>query len=280
MGGLHDNSLNIEDPVPHQWLINYNSCAIVRKQRNGQQMSQSLLQKKRSDRMCFLSSLPGVSGQLPATGSKSSCVNWQKKLCYTDLGVQGPLIHVYGDVLPPSDFLIIAPRAREATDMIRAASEFIHACHNLWALSVQLQLGDSAVFDISDPQLSLQRIKPNSCLHISAWHRINMSHEPVSVQLLADLSPKDASVFALVTDAALRTTAKCMSVFTGEALSPILDELEKRMSKSAGSLAEEYTAGGVVTLAHGEMIFMLLLQAEVATEAGCVVNLYRVVSSM
>lgn len=72
-----------------------------------------------------------------------------KEFCYTDLGLQGPLIQVYGDVLPPSDFLIIAPRAREVTDMIRAAPEFIHACHKLWALSVQLQLGDSAVFDTS-----------------------------------------------------------------------------------------------------------------------------------
>ena len=49
---------------------------------------------------------------------------------------------------------------------------------------------------------------------------------------------------------------------------------------TAGTLAEEYTEGGVVTLAHDEMVFMLLLQAEVATEAGCVVNLYSEISSM
>ncbi|DBA76298.1 TPA: hypothetical protein ACH3X1_010012 [Trebouxia sp. C0004] len=164
--------------------------------------------------------------------------------------------------------------------MIRAASEFIHACHKLWALSVQLQLGQLAILDTSDPQLCLQRIKPNSCPHIAAWRRINMSHRPVSVQLLAELSPKDATVFALVTDAASQTTAKSMSVSTGEALSPILDEVEKRMYITAGTLAEEYTEGGVVTLAHDEMVFMLLLQAEVATEAGRVVNLYSVISSM
>ncbi|KAL0030317.1 hypothetical protein WJX77_009389 [Trebouxia sp. C0004] len=104
-----------------------------------------------------------------------------------------------------------------------------------------LQLGQLAILDTSDPQLCLQRIKPNSCPHIAAWRRINMSHRPVSVQLLAELSPKDATVFALVTDAASQTTAKSMSVSTGEALSPILDEVEKRMYITAGTLAEEYT---------------------------------------
>ncbi|KAL3147479.1 hypothetical protein ABBQ38_014536 [Trebouxia sp. C0009 RCD-2024] len=156
----------------------------------------------------------------------------------------------------------------------------MHACHKLWALSVQLQLGQLAVLNTSDPQLSLQRIKPNSGPHIAAWRRINMSHRPVSVQLLAELSPKDATVFALVTHAASQTTAKSMSVSTGEALSPILDEVEKRMNITAATLAEEYTEGGVVTLAHDEMVFMLLLQAEVATEAGHVVNLYSVISSL
>lgn len=55
-----------------------------------------------------------------------------------------------------------------------------------------------------------------------------MSHRPVSVQLLADLSPKDAAVSALLTDldAASQTTAKSLSVSTGEALSPILDEVQ------------------------------------------------------
>ncbi|KAL0029126.1 hypothetical protein WJX77_008825 [Trebouxia sp. C0004] len=81
-------------------------------------------------------------------------------------------------------------------------------------------------------QLSLQRIKPNSCPHIAAWRRINMSHRPVSVQLLAELSPKDATVFDLVTDAASQTTAKSMSVSSGEAY-----------NTSRGTLAEEYTEG-------------------------------------
>lgn len=72
-----------------------------------------------------------------------------KEFCYTELGVQGPLIQVYGDMLPPSDFLIIVPRTREVPDMITAASKFIHACQKLWALNVQLQLGQLAVFDTS-----------------------------------------------------------------------------------------------------------------------------------
>ena len=57
-------------------------------------------------------------------------------------------------------------------------------------------------------------------------------------------------------------------------------QVEKRINITAGTLAEEYTAGGVVTLAQDEMVLMLLLQAEVATEAGRVVNLYRVISTM
>lgn len=57
-------------------------------------------------------------------------------------------------------------------------------------------------------------------------------------------------------------------------------QVEERMCIAAGTLAEEYTEGGVVTLAHGEMVLMLLLQAEVATEAGRVVTLYSVISSM
>ena len=79
----------------------------------------------------------------------------QKKLCeltkefsYTKLGVDGPVIQVYGDMLPSSDFCIIVQRAREVPDII-TASEFIHACHKLWALSVQLQLGQSAPLDTS-----------------------------------------------------------------------------------------------------------------------------------
>lgn len=63
--------------------------------------------------------------------------------------MQGSVIQVYGDMLPPSDFFIIVPLTRELPDMIRAASEIIHACQKLWALSVQLQLGQSAVLATS-----------------------------------------------------------------------------------------------------------------------------------
>ena len=158
-------------------------------------------------------------------------------------------------MLPPSDFLIIVPRTREVPDMIRAASDFIHACQKLWALSVQLQLGQSAVLDtsgilytcvlqcwqtaqndgpqhntgqclVADPQLAPQRIKPISCPRITEWRRFNISHRPASVQLLAELSPKNATVFALVTDATRQTTAKTMSVSNGEALSPTFDEVQ------------------------------------------------------
>ncbi|KAL0028802.1 hypothetical protein WJX79_008460 [Trebouxia sp. C0005] len=179
---------------------------------------------------------------------------------------------LYFSTLRPVDgspnFLIIVPRTREVPDMITAASKFIHACQKLWALNVQLQLGQLAVFDTSDPQLSRQCIKPNSCPHIAAWRRINMSHRPVSVQLLANLSPKDATVFALVTDAASQTTAKSLSVSTGEALSPILDEVEQRMYIPAGTLAEEYTEGGVVTLARDEMVQVAGLKRKASQMSG------------
>ncbi|KAL3141273.1 hypothetical protein ABBQ38_003608 [Trebouxia sp. C0009 RCD-2024] len=164
--------------------------------------------------------------------------------------------------------------------MIAAASEFISNCQKLWALSVQLQLGRWAVLDSTDPQLSIQRIKPNSWPDTTSWCRINMSQRPVSVQLLAGLSPKDASVFALVTNAAAQTTAKLMSIYTGQTLHPILDEVEQRMHMAAGTLAKEYTAGGMVTIAHDEMVFMLLLQAPVETESGHVVTLYHVLSTL
>ena len=54
----------------------------------------------------------------------------------------------------------------------------------------------------------------------------------------------------------------------------------QRKGCTAGTLAEEYTEGGVVTLAQDEVVLMLLLQAEVATEAGRVVKLYRVISTV
>ena len=44
------------------------------------------------------------------------------------------------------------------------------------------------------------------------------------------------------------------------------------MNMAAGTLAE-YTAGGMVSTAHDEMVLMLLLQAQAPTEAGHVVTL-------
>ena len=59
--------------------------------------------------------------------------------------------------------------------------------------------------------------------------RINMfqshSERRVSVQLLDGLSPKDASVFALVTNAAAQRTAKGVSIETGQLLRPNLGEM-------------------------------------------------------
>ncbi len=48
---------------------------------------------------------------------------------------------------------------------------------------------------------------------------------------------------------------------------------------AAGTLAQEYTAGGMVTTAHDEMVLMLLLQAQGMTEAGHGVILYHVLST-
>ena len=53
------------------------------------------------------------------------------------------------DMPPPSDFLIVVPHAREVPDMNRAVSKFFDARQRLWALSMQVQLGQSAVFDTS-----------------------------------------------------------------------------------------------------------------------------------
>ena len=41
--------------------------------------------KQRSDQMCFLSSRSRLFGQLPASGSKSSYVNWQKNFATLSL---------------------------------------------------------------------------------------------------------------------------------------------------------------------------------------------------
>ena len=66
---------------------------------------------------------------------------------YNRIGVMGPLIHVPGDMLPASDFLIIVPRTKVVTDMLISATEFMGQCQTLWALRLQLQLGRYAVLD-------------------------------------------------------------------------------------------------------------------------------------
>lgn len=50
------------------------------------------------------------------------------------------------------------------------------------------------------------------------------------------------------------------------------------MKLAAGTLAE-YTAGGMIRIAHYETVLMLLLQAQAPTEAGHVVTLYHVLST-
>ncbi|KAL0029123.1 hypothetical protein WJX77_008526 [Trebouxia sp. C0004] len=54
-----------------------------------------------------------------------------------------------------------------------------------------------AVLHSTEPELSIQRIRPNSRPDTASRRRINMPQMPVSVQLLAGLTPKDASMFAL-----------------------------------------------------------------------------------
>lgn len=78
-------------------------------------------------------------------------------------------------------------------------------------LSMQVQLGRYAVLDSTDLEHFIQRIRPNRWPDCASYQR------PVSVQLLDGLSPKDASVFALVTNAAAQTTAKGVSIETGQA---------------------------------------------------------------
>jgi hypothetical protein len=57
-------------------------------------------------------------------------------------------------------------------------------------------------------------------------------------------------------------------------------QVEETTNIPAGALAENYTEGGDVTLAHGEVVDMLLVQGEVATEDGRVVTLYHVTSTI
>ena len=82
-------------------------------------------------------------------------------------------------------------------------------------------------FLIADPQLNLQRIMPKTWPDVTSWRRFYMSHTPeVSVQLLADLSPSNARVFAVVANAAAHFKAKAMAVHRGHELTPILQEVQ------------------------------------------------------
>lgn len=80
---------------------------------------------------------------------------WQQKqllelagvFCYSRLGVPGPLVQVSGDGLPTSASIILVPHTKVVPHIFVAASEFMHDCQKLWALSVQMQLGRYAVLD-------------------------------------------------------------------------------------------------------------------------------------
>lgn len=52
------------------------------------------------------------------------------------------------------------------------------------------------------------------------------------------------------------------------------------MHMVAGSLSQEFTLGGIITIADDEMVPILLLQAKATTEAGHAVTLYNVYNTM
>ena len=87
-----------------------------------------------------------------------------------------------------------------STLCFNAGQEVHRAIH--WSVWLQIL---SSSYSVSGPTAGL------------IVRRINMSQRPVSVQLLDGLSSKDASVFALVTNAAAQTTAKGVSIETGQA---------------------------------------------------------------
>ena len=93
-------------------------------------------------------------------------------------------------------------------------------------LSIQAYQAHSQDCLVADPELSIQQIRPNSWPDTASWRRINIPQRPVSVQLLAKLTPKDASVFALVTNAAAQTTVKAVAIETGQTLRSILEEVQ------------------------------------------------------
>lgn len=84
----------------------------------------------------------------------------------------------------------------------------LYTVFQCWPRSAQ---GNSLVCLVADLEHFIQRIRPNRWPDCASYQR------PVSVQLLDGLSPKDASVFALVTNAAAQTTAKGVSIETGQA---------------------------------------------------------------
>lgn len=53
-----------------------------------------------------------------------------------------------------------------------------------------------------------------------------MPHRTVSVQLLNELPPTDASVFALVMNAAAKSTAKLLTLHAGQTLHANFDEVQ------------------------------------------------------
>lgn len=52
------------------------------------------------------------------------------------------------------------------------------------------------------------------------------------------------------------------------------------MHMTADTLAQEYTAGGILTIADDEMVPILLLRAKATTEAGHAVTLYNVYNTL
>ena len=72
-----------------------------------------------------------------------------KDFCCKQLGAQGPVFEVYGDVLPSPDNLLLVPCTKVVPHIIPTAVEFMRDCQKLWALNVQLQLGRYAIIDSS-----------------------------------------------------------------------------------------------------------------------------------
>ncbi|KAL0044004.1 hypothetical protein WJX82_001439 [Trebouxia sp. C0006] len=76
-----------------------------------------------------------------------------------------------------------------------------------------MQLGRYAVLDSTDPELSIRRITPNSWPDTASWRRINSPQRPHRLQ------PKQW-------------------LETGQALRPILEEVEHGMNMAAGTLGK------------------------------------------